>query len=52
MVTAEKSHWIARLLFLFGVKYKLTHNIADKATAGYGKCDDNGFWQWELFTEI
>jgi hypothetical protein len=34
--------------FIAGEEYSLSHNIADELTAGYGDCDANGFWQFQL----
>lgn len=39
---------IAKLLFRLGFKYCVSTDIAGNTTKGYGKLDNNGFWQYQL----
>ena len=43
--------FVAKTLKFVGVKPTWTTNIEGQLTCGYGKCDNNGFWQFELHTE-
>lgn len=47
----RKYSFVARFLFLLNIAPTWTTNIADQMTCGYGKCDPNGFWQFELWTD-
>ena len=38
--------FIGWALYKLGYKPSLSHSIADTITAGYGRLDDNGFWQY------
>lgn len=44
----ETARRIAKLLKWFGFRPKRSWSIADTPTKGYGKLDDNGFWQFPL----
>lgn len=39
---------IAKILNWLGFKPKYSTDIAGNTTKGYGKLDDNGFWQFQL----
>lgn len=39
---------IAKILRFLGFVPKVTSNIADGKSVGYGKLDQNGFWQFPL----
>lgn len=38
--------------FLAGEKPGVTSNIAEELSYGYGDCDGNGFWQYQLPVEL
>lgn len=39
---------IAKILYWLNFKPCFSTNICDELTAGYGKLDFNGFWQYQL----
>ena len=39
---------IAIILYKIGLKPHMSYSIADEFTYGYGKLDDNGFWQLQI----
>lgn len=46
---SNRSHWIAILLYSLGFRYGATTDIGDSLSLGYGKLDDYGFWQYQLY---
>lgn len=44
-----RSSTIAKILYFLGVKYGVSTDICDITSYGYGKLDDNGFWQYPLY---
>lgn len=46
---AKYSHWLAKVLFRLGVKPGYSTGICESITSGYGKLDDNGYWEYPLY---
>ena len=40
---------IAKIIFFFGVRPKASTGIDGETTYGYGKLDNNGYWQYMLW---
>lgn len=46
---AKDSHLLAKVLFRLGVKPGYSTGICGSLTSGYGKLDDNGYWEYPLY---
>lgn len=44
----ERNERIGTLLYRLGFKYGASTDICDNLSLGYGKLDDNGFWEYPI----
>jgi hypothetical protein len=47
----DRNECIGNLLYRLGFKYGASTDIGDNLSLGYGKLDDNGFWQYPIRTK-
>jgi hypothetical protein len=47
-MSRELKEKIGTLLYILGFKYGASTDISDSLSLGYGKLDDNGFWEYPI----
>lgn len=46
---SKRSSFVAQILYKLHYQYGVSTDIADNLSYGYGKLNDNGFWQYPLY---
>lgn len=49
LINLEHSHEIAIDYYRNGIKPKCSTDISESLSYGYGRLDDNGFWEYPLY---